>query len=144
MPADTQAITPEERASSRRARKLLRLLLTQKDYMQVMRLGYLQVRSPNRSNRVYRVPRDGGMVWVYEDDKPIAWLCLQSVEQLPADDVLVLHKLMIEGSEVEYLARANHFMLDAPNDVILRGLAHYVAAPWNVPTGQERGTRKRE
>jgi hypothetical protein len=34
---------------------------------------------------------------------------LQPTEALPGDDVIALHKLLIAGSEEEYLARANQW-----------------------------------
>jgi hypothetical protein len=39
-------------------------------------------------------------------------LCLQPVEPLPEGDVVLMHKLMIEANEQEYLRTANHFVPD--------------------------------
>jgi hypothetical protein len=38
-------------------------------------------------------------------------LCMQPVEPLPINDVIALHKLMIEGNEQGYLACANEIPL---------------------------------
>ncbi len=104
-------------AAERRANALVRSLLTAHQFQQLRRRGYLEVPSPSIPQRVYRVPGSGGMVRVYEGGHAIMDLCLQPVETLPEGDVVVMHKLMIEGNEQEYLAKANHF---APGIVSLR------------------------
>jgi hypothetical protein len=50
-------------------------------------------------------------VRVYERGIAVCNLCVQPIDSLPSDDVVVMHKLMIQGSEREYLAQANQFML---------------------------------
>jgi hypothetical protein len=100
-----------------RARALLRELLDESEYQQLTRLGYLDVASPRYDQRIYRIPGAGGLVRVYERGTAIMELCLQPAEPLPENDVIALHKLMIEGNEEEYLARANHF---APGIISLR------------------------
>ncbi len=50
----------EERSST-----LLRDLLDDQEYQQLMWLGYLDVASPHHEKRVYRIPRDAGWVRVY-------------------------------------------------------------------------------
>ena len=47
------------------------------------------------------------MVTVYEHGRAIMRLCLQSTEPLPRADVVVMHKLLIEANEQEYLHKAN-------------------------------------
>ena len=48
-------------------------------------------------------------VKVYEGGVPIMALCVQSVEPIPDGDAVLMHKLMIEGNEQEYLRIANRF-----------------------------------
>jgi hypothetical protein len=55
------------------------------------------------------VPRHQGQVKVYEGGVPIMALCVQSVEPIPDGDAVLMHKLMIEGNEEEYLRIANRF-----------------------------------
>lgn len=49
----------------------------------------------------------GGLVTVYEHGSAIMRLCLQSQEPLPKADVVIMHKLLIEANEQEYLQKAN-------------------------------------
>lgn len=92
-----------------RAEALLAAMLAPADYRQIRRRGYLDVPSPSRPTRVYRVPRSRDQVRVYEDGRLIERLCVQSIEPVPSGDIVVMHKLMIEGDEQEYLRLANHF-----------------------------------
>jgi hypothetical protein len=103
--------------AARRARALLRDLLTEREYRTLTRHGYLEVASPSNAQRVYRIPGGGGLVRVYDGGTAVMDLCLQPAEPLPEGDVVLLHKLMIEGNEQEYLARANHF---APGIFLMR------------------------
>jgi hypothetical protein len=48
-------------------------------------------------------------VKVYEGGVPIMALCVQPVDPVPDGDVVLMHKLMIEGNEEEYLRIANRF-----------------------------------
>ncbi|HLZ24244.1 MAG TPA: hypothetical protein VKQ30_19195 [Ktedonobacterales bacterium] len=105
-------------SADHRARSLMREMLTLAQYQQLTRQGYVEVTSPTIANRVYRIPGAGGLVRVYEQGSAVMDLCVQPVEPLPDGDVVVMHKLMIEGNEQEYLAKANHF---APGLVNLRG-----------------------
>jgi hypothetical protein len=107
----------EQFRATRRARALLRTVLTEREYRCLARWGYLEVASPTNHQRVYRIPGAGGLVRVYDQGTAVMDLCLQPAEPLPEGDVVVLHKLMIEGNEQEYLARANHF---APGVFLLR------------------------
>lgn len=107
----------EHLSADGRARALLREMLSEGEYQQLTKFGYLEVSSPSNEQRVYRIPGGGGLVRVYEHGAAIMELCLQPAEPLPEGDVVVLHKLMIQGNEQEYLARANHF---APGIISLR------------------------
>lgn len=93
--------------AERRAEQLLRDILSESDFQQITRRGYLEVRSPSFPNRVYLVPERQGPVTVYEQGRPIMRLCIQCVERVPDHDTVVMHKLMIEGNEQEYLRIAN-------------------------------------
>lgn len=96
-------------AAEKRARLLLRDLLTEAEYQQIEAHGYLDIMSPGRQDRFYRIPRDGGRVRVYEHGSLKCELCLRSTRSLPVSDSLVLHKVLIEGNEANYLATANRF-----------------------------------
>ena len=93
--------------AKRRAQALLRELLSETQYHQVHTSGYLEVPSPSLEGRVYRIPSMGGLVSVYEHGSVIMGLCLQPTQPLPKEDVVLMHKLLIEASEQEYLQKAN-------------------------------------
>ncbi len=99
-----KALHPEKQAEL-----LLRDVLTQRELRQLFWRNYIEVPSKLRPQRTYRVPRTNSYVQVRENGRTIMWLCLQPVEQLPDDDVVVLHKLMIEAQEEVYLQTANKF-----------------------------------
>jgi hypothetical protein len=80
--------------SDRRADELLRSVLTQEQYGQLMRQGSIDIKSPRDPERIYRVPRGRGLVEVIEQGRSTARLCLQSLERLPDADIVVMHKLM--------------------------------------------------
>lgn len=107
----------EHLSAESRARVLLREMLSETQYQQLIKCGYLEVASPSFDSRTYRIPGAGGLVKVYERGCPIMELCLQPAEPLPDGDVVVMHKLMIEANEQEYLQKANHF---APGIISLR------------------------
>src|ERR1700680_875070 len=99
----------EHLSAESRAKVLLREMLSENQYQQLIKFGYLEVSSPSIDNRMYRIPGSGGLVKVYERGCAVMELCLQPAEPLPDGDGVVMHKLMIEGNEQEYLQRANHF-----------------------------------
>lgn len=107
----------EHLSAETRARVLLREMLSENQYQQLIKFGYLEVISPSIDNRVYRIPGSGGLVKVFERGCAVMELCLQPAEPLPDGDVVVMHKLMIEANEQEYLQKANHF---APGIITLR------------------------
>ena len=107
----------EHLSAESRAKALLREILSETQYQQLMKCGYLEVNSPTNDERTYRIPGSGGLVKVFEHGCPVMELCLQPAEPLPDGDVIVMHKLMIEGNEEEYLSKANHF---APGIISLR------------------------
>jgi len=89
---------------------LLRDILTAEQLRQLTWRGYLEISSPTEPQRVYRVPRSKGYVQVIENGRAVMRLCLQPVECLPDADIIVLHKLMIEGNEEVYLQKANKYV----------------------------------
>jgi len=103
------------REAQERAEALLRIVLTETEYAQLGERGYLEVRSPSQPKRTYRVPQGPGRVAVHEGGVEVESLCVAPVEWLPSGDIVLAHKLMIEGNEQEYLRRANHIRLRAPS-----------------------------
>jgi hypothetical protein len=95
--------------ADRRANELLRSVLTSEQYGQLMRHGYLDIKSPRDPGCIYRVPRTKGMARMIEQGRHKANLCLQPLETVPDADIVVIHKLMIEADEETYLQTANRF-----------------------------------
>ncbi|MGO8950255.1 MAG: hypothetical protein ACLQUY_21870 [Ktedonobacterales bacterium] len=100
----------ESKAADARARQLLRDMLEEREYAQLMTYGYLDVPSPHYQGRIYRIPFSRNkLVQVYEGGRVTNRLCLQPSAQLPLYDVILVHKLLIAADEQEYLVRANAF-----------------------------------
>jgi hypothetical protein len=95
--------------AEQKAEQLLKILLTADQYNHLSRKGYIEVQSGMYPYRTYRIPRHRGSVEVYEMGRLVMSLCVQPTEVVPDADVVVMHKLMIEGNEREYLRRANYF-----------------------------------
>ena len=93
--------------AERRAEILLREVIGEEAFIRLGRRGYLEVPSPTFPSRVYLVPERQGPVTVCENGRPVMRLCVQTVERVPDYDTVVMHKLMIEGNEREYLRIAN-------------------------------------
>lgn len=103
-------ISPEQRAlAERRSGELLRDLLDEREYQQLAQFGYMDVPSRCYEGRLYRIPYLPGRVRILEGGRAVAELCVQPLAPLPDNDIVALHKLMIEGNEQDYLARANAF-----------------------------------
>ncbi|MAG35713.1 MAG: hypothetical protein CL878_05640 [Dehalococcoidia bacterium] len=99
--------SPLHHEAEQRALVLLRDLVTLADFERYLRDGYLAIDSPNIPGRVYVIPSAPGPVEVYEADRPVMRVCVQFVERMPHADSVVMHKLMIEADEHEYLRIAN-------------------------------------
>lgn len=99
----------ERNAAEARADKLLAEMLNTKEYEQLSKGGFLEVRSPSTPNRVYSISKDTGKIVVYDSGRRVMRLCVGPVDRLPDGDVVLIHKLMIEGNEAEYLRTANRF-----------------------------------
>jgi hypothetical protein len=96
--------------AERKAETLLRDTLVPTEYAQLCESGYLDVPSPSRAARIYRVPRGPGQVLVLENNRVTERLCVQpAMGGLPEADVVLMHKLLIEADEEAYLQTANHF-----------------------------------
>ena len=90
---------PNREEAERRAEELLQSHLTPDEYHQLITQGYLRVQSPSVPNRTYLIPRYRGLVRVYEQGRTVKRLCVGPVESVPDADVVLMHKLMIEGNE---------------------------------------------
>jgi hypothetical protein len=90
-----------------RCRQLLRDLLSDEELQELEATGFLMVRSASVPGRTYRIPSAGGSVVVQEPNASTMLLCVQPVARLPRADIVLMHKLMIEGNEEEYLRVAN-------------------------------------
>src|SRR6266566_2707040 len=55
--------------ADRRACQLLRAVLTQEQYRQLFRWGYIDIKSPSAPQRFYRVPQVPGVVHMIEADE---------------------------------------------------------------------------
>jgi hypothetical protein len=93
--------------AEKRAVALLSELLSEDEQRQMAQAGYLRVPSPSVANRVYRIPARTGWVEMYDGDGLVMKLCALPSEGMPQGDVVLMHKLMIEAEEQEYLRRAN-------------------------------------
>ncbi len=91
------------------AEALLVAQLTPAQHAQLQREEALDIPSPNIPGRVYRIPRRRGLVAVSEAGRLRWWLCVGPAVWVPDADVVLTHKLMIEGDEPGYLRAANHF-----------------------------------
>ena len=98
---------PYDADAEKRASALLDEMLSSEEREQLAESGYLAVASPSVAGRVYRIPARAGWVDVYERDELTMKLCALPSEGLPAADVVLMHKVMIQGNEQEYLRSAN-------------------------------------
>lgn len=124
--------TKEERlVAEGRARLLLRQLLGDEEFERVVRRGYLEVPSPSIPGRLYRIPYFQGMVDVIEGGISTMRLCVVPARWVPDADVVIMHKLLIEGDEARYLRVANRFPA---------GSSRLIVPPWwEAGRGAERG-----
>ena len=95
------------RAASKRAEALVRRVLTEAERDQLRRDGFLEVRSPSVAGRRYRIPRRGSPVAVLEPSCRVLYLCLQPETPVAERELMVVHKLLLEGAEDDYWQRAN-------------------------------------
>src|SRR5918912_2738064 len=88
-----------ERRASRRAEDLVRHVLSDGEYAQLRREGFLEVRSRRVPGRAYRIPAGGSPVAALEPDGRLVYLCLQPALPVPREEVLIIHKLLLEADE---------------------------------------------
>jgi len=90
----------------RRAEALLHDSLTPAQHASYSTTGYVELDSRLHTGRTYRV--DGWRpVAVHEEGRFVGAVCIRPREHLPAPDVLLARKLMIEGAEEEFLRSGN-------------------------------------
>jgi hypothetical protein len=99
--------------AEQRAQDLLERLLTPLERECLRRAGYLEVSSRLVPGRIYRVPGGRRQVQVLDQGQHTGSLCIQPACWVPEGDVILMHKLMIEGSEADYLKTANLFQVRA-------------------------------
>jgi len=97
----------QRRATARRAEALLRRCLSYAERAQLRRDGFLEIQSPTVSGRRYRIPRRGSPVAVLEPNGRVIYLCLQPETPVASDELVLVHKLLLEGAESEYWQQAN-------------------------------------
>jgi hypothetical protein len=95
------------REVKRRAQALVRQVLSEREYAELRREGFLQVASQAHPGRTYRIPAGGSPVAALEPDGRVVYLCLQPAEPIPREEIVVVQKLLLEGAEEEYWRRAN-------------------------------------
>jgi hypothetical protein len=93
--------------AKRRAEALVRRVLSETEQVQMRREGFLEVPSQIVSGRMYRIPRRGSPVAVLEPDGHVKYLCLQPETPVAGPELVVVHKLLLEGAERDYWRRAN-------------------------------------
>ncbi len=96
-----------ERQASRRAEALVRHVLSDREYAQLRRDGFIEVRSRRTPGRAYRIPAGGSPAAALEPDGRVVYLCLQPAQPVPRQELLVIQKLLLEGDEDEFWRRAN-------------------------------------
>ena len=96
-----------ERRARRRAEDLVRHVLSDREYAQLCREGFIEVRSRRVTGRRYRIPAGGSPVAALEPDGRLVYLCLQPVLPVPRQELLVIQKLLLEGDEDAFWQRAN-------------------------------------
>jgi len=102
-------LSSERTDAERRAQLLISQMLDRQQQEQLTALGFLELRSQLIQGRSYRIPRRRGQVQVYEEGRHAGSLCIQPTRWVPDADLILMHKLMIEGNEAEYLRTANFF-----------------------------------
>ena len=102
-------VMKSDREANERAEKVVKAVLSPEETQQLQQSGFLDIPSPGYPGRVYRVPSGQGMVAVIESGRCVERLCAQSTTPIPDRELVLIHKLMIEGNEQEYLQTANHF-----------------------------------
>ena len=93
--------------AGKHADAVLARVLSPAERAQLRRDGFLEVSSPSVPGRRYRIPRRGSPVAVLEPSGRVVYLCLQPETPVAPQELVVVHKLLLEGAEAEYWERAN-------------------------------------
>ncbi len=94
-------------SAAQRAQELLDSVLTVDQRRVLAVRGYLPISSSSYPGREYHIWPSGGPVDVYDSGRFSMSLCVEPLDPLPPGDLVLMHKLMIEGREEEYLRVAN-------------------------------------
>ena len=94
-------------ARRRAADVIVRRVLSDQERAQLRRNGFFEVRSGLVPGRTYRIPRRGSPVASLEPDGRVVYLCLQPATPVAEQELVVVHKLLLEGAEADYWRRAN-------------------------------------
>ncbi len=86
---------------------MVQRILSDAERAQLRRDGFLEVPSRSVPGRRYRIPRRGSPIAVLEPNGRIVYLCLQPATPVAEPELVVLHKLLLEGAEDDYWQRAN-------------------------------------
>lgn len=97
----------EVREADRRATLLLRAVLGEPSYQEFVRKGHIEVPSRLYPGRAYLIKQWPEKVEVVEKGRTVAVLCAEPESDVPPADLIVIHKLMIEDNEQEFLRIAN-------------------------------------
>ena len=95
------------RNSARRADALVSRVLSEKERSELRSNGFFEVPSGLVPGRRYRIPVGGAPVAALEPDGRVVYLCLQPDAPVAHNELVVIHKLFLEGAEAEYWQRAN-------------------------------------
>lgn len=124
----------ERHEAEQRARVLLRQLIGDAEFERLTKRGYLDVPSTLVPGRIYRIPYFQGLVNVIEGGIGTMQLCVLPTRWVPEPDVVIIHKLLIEGDEARYLRLANRFPA---------GSSRLMTPSW-WETASEHAERKRD
>jgi hypothetical protein len=100
---------PCSRGAETRASALLRSCLGDEQWERYVAREHLDTASPSVAGRVYRIPRAGGRVELYQDGRLVVELCVGPAEWLPPDGVVLFQLLHIQAAEARFLEAANPF-----------------------------------
>ncbi len=100
--------------AERRAEAVVRDLLTADEFSLLRQQGFLDVLSSGTPGRVYRIPARPGTVTVMDGNEVTMRMCLVPGEAIPATEWVVVHKLLLEAAEDDYLQLANHLRYGLP------------------------------
>jgi hypothetical protein len=93
-----------------RARLLPCNVLTDDEYQQLITSGYVEIATRSRPTRTFHIPPKGGRAQMFEQGQLVCELCHLPTRCLPLSDLVMAHKVQLEGDEEFYLATANRFI----------------------------------